>query len=311
MWLRFILFSLTLVFVPPIARAESEVSVKVEVDRAFATIGDRINFRVTVAHRPGGAVLELEAREVLGDFEIKEATDFSSQENGKILEGKNYVITSYSLGEYVIQPFAVQYRTGQGDLQQIKTNSLYITIQSVDQNKTAASDIRGVKGVHRIKGPAWFWTVPLGLGLGAAVFWLYQVRKKRIANKGSRESLLTPHDEAYQALNRLRHSDLIRKGHMKLYFFQMSEILRRYFERRYEIRALQSTTGELMEQLPEVSMSENIQLIHVVLSLCDLVKFAKYDPPPTEIIQQNTKAKLVIDRTKEETPAVRPESVKI
>ena len=82
--------------------ADSDASVKVEVDRAFATIGDRINFRITVIHKPDLTVLEIDPKEVLGDFEIKESANFSHQEKGLILEGKNYVLVNYTLGEYVI-----------------------------------------------------------------------------------------------------------------------------------------------------------------------------------------------------------------
>src|SRR3989338_2577366 len=85
--------------------ANAEVSVKVEVDRAFATIGDQINFRVTATHEPGVTVLGINPGSALADFEIKQATDFSTQEKDQILEGKNFVITNYELGEYMIRSF--------------------------------------------------------------------------------------------------------------------------------------------------------------------------------------------------------------
>ncbi len=292
------------------AYADQGISIKVEVDRAFATIGDRINFRVTVTHKPDVSVLELDAKEVLSDFEVKEVKSFSAQEDGKTLEGKNYVITNYTLGEYVIRPFTIQYRKGQGGVEQLKTNSLYVTIQSIDKNKDPNSDIRGVKGVHKIKGPIWPWFALLGLGVATAGGWLFYWSRKRKAQGIQAEPLLTPHDEAYQALSRLQHSDFIRKGQVKLYFFQMSEILKRYFERRYEIRALESTTYELMNELKEKTETDNLNLITEVLSLCDLVKFAKYEPPPVDILRQNNQAKSIIDRTKEEVQEISPETVK-
>ncbi len=292
------------------ASADQDISIKVEVDRAFATIGDPINFRATVTHTPDTVILELDAKEVLSDFEIKEVKSFTTQENGKTLEGKNYVITNYTLGEYVIKPFTIQYRKGQGGVEQLKTNSLYITIQSIEKNKDPNGDIRGVKGVRKIKGPGWPWFVLLGLGAVAAGGWLFYWRRKRKAQGASDEPPLTPHDEAYQALSRLQHSDFLQRGQIKLYFFQMSEILRRYFERRYEIRALESTTYELMGELKEKINPENLNLITDVLTLCDLVKFAKYEPPPVDILRQNNQAKTIIDRTKEEVQEISLEAVK-
>ena len=307
---RFILLFCFLVAVPAIGRAAQDISVKVEVDRAFATIGDLINFRVTVSHKPDIVILELDPKEVLRDFEIKEIKDLSAQEGGNTLEGKNYVIANYALGEYVIRSFTIQYRKGQGNIQELKTNSLYITIQSIEKHKDPNADIRGVKGVHKIKGPIWVWFALFGLPLAGGGAWLiYQMRKRGVFQV-SEEPPLSPHDEAYQALNRLQHTDLIRRGQVKLYFFQMSEILRRYFERRYEIRALESTTYELTTELKEKVATDNLNLISETLSLCDLVKFAKYEPPPIEILRQNNQAKLIVDRTKEEPQEVLPEAIK-
>ncbi|HLD56439.1 MAG TPA: hypothetical protein VJA00_02350 [Candidatus Omnitrophota bacterium] len=286
--------------------ANAEVSVKVEVDRAFATIGDQINFRVTATHEPGVTVLGINPGSALADFEIKQATDFSTQEKDQILEGKNFVITNYELGEYMIRSFSVQYRDASGDVKEIKTNSLYVTIESVDKNKKPESDIRGVKGVQKIKPALWPWFLLLAiLGIAAGFFFFFE-HSKRALLQSAQEEILSPHDEAYQALNRLQHSDLIRKGQMKLYFLHLSEILRRYFERRYQIRALELTTYELKNAFKDRLSAEQRQLIDDVLSFCDLAKFAKYIPTPLEIIRQNNQAKLVIDQTRE--PEIRPEA---
>lgn len=301
----------SLLIIPSAGFAEPDISVKVEVDRAFATIGDQINFRVTTIHKSEVTILELDATPALSDFEIKGATNFSHKEDGKVFEGKNYVITTYVLGEYVIRPFTVQYRAGQNEAKQLKTNSLYITIESIDKNKDPESDIRGVKGVHKIKSSAWLWLTLIGLALIAGGAGIFYFRKEKQGGVTEKREVLSAHDEAYQALYRLQHSDLIRKGQVKLYFFQMSEILRRYFEQRYRIKALESTTYELMRELKEQLVSENIQLIDEVLSFCDLVKFAKYDPPPVEILRQNNQAKLIIDRTKEEIMETIPAPAKV
>jgi hypothetical protein len=278
----------------------ADVSVKTEVDRAFATIGDPINFRVTAIHDPEETILDMNPKNALADFEVKQVTDFSTQEKKKILEGKNFVITNYALGDYVIRPFTVQYRNKTGEIKEIETNSLYITIESVDKSKEPKSDIKGIKGVQKIKPRLWPWLLALVLlGIATGVYFFYQNSRRPCLGSGQAEEL-SPHDEAYQALGRLQHSDLIRKGQMKLYFFQMSEILRRYFERRFQIPALESTTYELKNELQDKANQENLQLIDEVLSFCDLVKFAKYAASPLEIIRQNNQAKQIIDQTREQ-----------
>ena len=281
---------------------KAEVSVKVEVDRAFATIGDQINFRITAVHDPGETILEINPQNALSDFEIKQSTDFSTEQGKQILEGKNFVIANYQLGDYVIRPVSVQYRDKSGDVKEIKTNSLYVTIESVEKNKKSTndkSDIRGVKGVQKIKPVLWPWFLLLAiLAISAGVYFFMEHSKRQLL-QSTQEEILSPHDEAYRALNQLQHSDLIRKGQLKLYFLQMSDILRHYFERRYQMRALELTTYELKNEFKGKLSAELTQLIDDVLSFSDLVKFAKYIPTPLEIIRQNNQAKLVIDQTRE------------
>lgn len=298
--LLFFLIPFCVSFLPLSHSRESEVSVKVEADRAFATIGDRINFRVTAIHKSDITVLEINARDVLGDFEIKDVTDFSTRENSVIREGKNYVITTYQLGEFVIRPFSISYRLIGGEVKKVLTTPLYVTIESVDKQKDPNSDIRGVKGVRPIEATAWRWFMLALPALGITIFLFWYVRKRQIAQTSNPEPLLSPQDEAYQALNKLRHSDFIRKGQVKLYFFRLSEILRRYFERRYQIRALESTTYELMKELEDAETKETVAIIDGALSFCDLVKFAKYDPGATEVLNVSNQAKLIVDRTKQE-----------
>lgn len=292
--------------------AQDDIFAKVEVDKAFATIGDEINFRVTVRHPPGISLLEINAEDALPDFEIKKVTDFLTQGDGVVSEGKNYVITSYLLGEYVIKPFTIKYRGKNGSVKEIKTNNLYLTMESVDKNKNPEGDIRGVKGVRKLKNPIYLWLLVVAViaTAGAVGYWLYQNKKKRDLTCEGEAPTLSAHEEAYLALNQLKHSDLIRKGLVKQYFFQMSEILRRYIERRFHIRALESTTYELMNELKPVINQEHYQLLDEILPFCDLVKFAKYVPTPLEIIEQTNQAKTIIDKTKEEPQPVLTENTK-
>ena len=80
----------------------------------------------------------------------------------------------------------------------------------------------------------------------------------------------------------------------------MSEILRRYFERRYHIPALESTTVEVLEALKEKTLPNERAMIAGLLEFCDFVKFAKHEPSIQEILLQNKNAIQIIDNTKSE-----------
>lgn len=286
------------------AAREADISAKAEVDRAFITIGSEIQFRLSMAHHPDTTVLETDAYKALDDFEIKNEKDFSYREGDKIVEGKTYTITNYELGEYVIQPVGIQYRTKSGELGKLKTAKLFITVESVDKTKDPESDIRGVKGVVDLRGSfmSWILFALLAVGGGLGILLWQILRKKAVLATQAPEELLSPHDEAYQALNALSHSNFLQCGELKPYFFRMSEILRRYFERRYHIHALELTTEEVLAALKDKVGPAELNLIKETLLFCDLVKFAKFAPAPPEILRQNQEAKKIVDQTKEIIP---------
>jgi len=145
------------------------------------------------------------------------------------------------------------------------------------------------------------WLVLFALLLGIAGFIGWRFFQKQAALAELRKKVpLNPHEEAYQALHQLKHSDLLKKNQYRGYFSQMSEILRRYFERRYEIHALESTTFELVRDLKGKMSTEDRKLVESVLEVCDFVKFAKYTPEVQEILKQNKQAFLIIDQTKQQ-----------
>lgn len=282
---------------------EPDISAKAEVDRAFATIGSEIQFRLSITHKPEFVVLETNAYQALDDFQIKNEKDFSYREGDQVVEGTAYTLTSYELGEYVIRPIEIQYRAKTGAPTKLETAKLFITIESVDKTKDPTGDIRGVKGVVDLRSSPWFWILLSSLfvlgGLGI-LFW--NVLRKKVGEAIRKpEEMLSPHDEAYRALNELSHSDLLQKGELKTYFFRMSEVLRRYFERRYQIHALELTTREVFSELKDKIGSEELNLIKETLLFCDLVKFAKFAPAPPEIMKLNQEAKKIVDRTRELT----------
>lgn len=280
-------------------KAQPEVSVKAEIDNAFMTIGDKVNFKVTVIHPKSARVLSINTDEALRDFEVKESRDFSFEEKWNIHEGKNYVLTNYQLGEYVIRPVKIEYELN-GKKKTAETNQLYLTIQSVGGEKDQNADIRGIKGVLKLKPLLWPWIILLLIATGGAgfLYWRNYILRKRLM-PDIEAPALPAHEEAYQALQRLQLSDLLARGEVKLYFLTLSEIVRRFLERRFQIHALESTTSEIMRALKKPVDPENRKIVQSTLEMCDFVKFAKYQPGPQEVIQTNKTAHEIVDHLKE------------
>lgn len=312
--MRVVLVVAILLFLGPfgLAAGESELSVKAEIDKSVLTVGERVEYKVTVTHDPRIQVISQFAP-AAGVFDLKEAHDFSEKVGKQIVEGRRFILAAYELGEFILEPVAIRYRTADGEEKTIETSRLYLTVQSMDAGKPK-TDIRGSKGVLTLR-PRWGRSLLLLLillGLGGSVFLWRRVNRSQ-DGPAIKEPPLSPEDEALLKLSRLFDSDLIREGRVKDYFLQLSQILRFYFERRFSIMAVESTTFEILESLHRKDLPNALEeKIRHVLDAADLAKFAKWAPLPVEIIQLNRMSRQIVEESRPKqdvSPAVEPEKI--
>ncbi len=290
----------------PAACGEDEpdpVVVRAGVDKGTVTIGDPIEYTVTVRHDPQYPLLSSIEAPSEDIFKIKKIDDIRRQEGSLLIEGKKFTLTAYRLGDFVLDPVKIDYRDEKGNTQTLSTSPIYIKIASVAEG-TEKKDIRDVKTVVSI--PRSNFLIYLGVlaAVTALVYWLLRLwflsRKKTAAIIP--EPKLDPEQEALGRLDALIESDLLRKGHTKLYFLQFTDILKRYFERRLNISAPEATTEEILAQLKSKELPSEIRLkIKEVLEAADLAKFAKWKPAPAEILSINQQAKRLIEECRPKT----------
>jgi len=142
----------------------------------------------------------------------------------------------------------------------------------------------------------------IGLVLLLALAVIYVIRKRHRGEAilpHKMEPPRPPHEIAYEELQRLAASELLAHGEWKAYYSEISEIIRRYVEGRYQIVALELTTTELLVQLEAIEIEEKHQILFVqFLQLCDFVKFAKYIPEEKDNEQVMKWAVQIVDETK-------------
>jgi len=300
----FALLLLTAVCRPCFAAETDDIRVKAEVDKAFLTIGDPVTYTVTVEHAPDIEILSgipAPSSEIL---EIKKVEDIQKKQKKKIVTGRKFTLTSYRLGEFVLDPVTFKYRKKGQPEKNIQTNKLYLTVKSVAEGEPQ-EDIRDVKPV--VPYPlrlGRLWGTLLLLALLLAGYFLYQAfRKKKIAFQPGPPPL-TPEEEALAHLGELFDSDLFKRGLIKMYYLRLSEILRVYFEKRHRILAVESTTVEILRALRPLHLETGLyHKIQYVLEAADLAKFAKWVPTASEIFQINKKSEEIV---KESVPAPEP-----
>ena len=277
------------------------------VDTMAITIGDRVNYSIIIdrdeklrIEKPGEGLN-------LGGFEIKDYDFPEPQEKeGRIIERFNYNISVYDTGKYTIPPFPIAYFPSDTSQKYkiILAPAIDIMVQSVLSGEDAPT-LKDVKKPLIIPFDYWFW-IWTGLAvilLISGLYFGYRLWQK----KKERGYLFTPpppqrpaHEIAFEELNKLFASDLIENEKFKQFFSELSLIIRTYLENRFFIYALEETTGEIMSDMKKKIEDKTLFVyLEEILSLSDLVKFAKYKPIENEIAHSKSITMDFIIHTKE------------
>ena len=133
----------------------------------------------------------------------------------------------------------------------------------------------------------------------AWAIWIF-IRKNKHAKKII-EPPKRPDEIAYERLAKLIRKSLPEQGQVKEYFIEISDILRRYVEGRFKVKAPELTTPEFLEKIKKADQlnSDHKLLLKKFLICCDLVKFAKYGPSEKEIKESEALARRFVDETKQ------------
>lgn len=290
----------------PALQGQSPVRLDSRVDPAQVTVGDLIRFTLTVTADPGVEVDLPGPDPDLGEFEIMgHAVAGPVEEEGNRIWTVAYSLALYETGSFEIPPVAVSYRGDGIQDGSVETREHSVRVEStLSDDSEDILDIKGPLEIPRSLWSLWPWFAA-ALGLTALIL-LYLRRKRAEAPSAiSRKPRLPPYDEAYQALCRLRDSGLLEEGQLKPYFTRLSEIIRRYLERRYLIQAMESTTTQLLDQLRKLSLAlDELKLFRDFFPCCDLVKFAKYTPTVPEQERVTELAFRILEATRPTEPAL-------
>ena len=143
----------------------------------------------------------------------------------------------------------------------------------------------------------------IALVLLSLIIWLvasqlYKYMRKR-ENAERVLPKIPPHIVANKALVELNHRKLWQNGKYKLYYTELTAILRVYISERWGISAMEYTTPEIIEALSEIDMPRDSRFALVaLLRTADIVKFAKAEPEAEENEENYTRAYYFVENTK-------------
>mgnify|MGYP001559896564 CR=1 FL=1 len=147
--------------------------------------------------------------------------------------------------------------------------------------------------------PSWIQLASLLTGLFVLLLIVLIVLRKRRELRDA-ENRKPPHERVKIELHRLKDHGYHEEKNYKAFYSELSDILRRYLERRYGMEALEHTSSEILEELKRRSLDkETLDAAARVLTGSDLVKFAKLAPSYELAGQLETLLLQAVERMKQ------------
>jgi len=271
-------------------------------------IGDQVNLSLGFSFPAGTQVAWPSIKDtILGNIQVinrtKVDTSWSADKKNLHLT-QNLRLTCFDSGFYTIPPIRFYYRILPDTTIRFEETEIQIlTVHTLTVDTTLA--IKPIKGPVKIPFSILEylpWIIVGILFLAIAGFLLYYLLRRR---KGEPIFVLRPgvkyqpHEWALMELEKLRVKQLWQSGKIKEYHTELTNILRKYIEDRFHLLAMESTTGEILEDLEDKTSipKECRVMLGEILSMADLVKFAKYLPLPEDHEQSMEYAVDFINKT--------------
>lgn len=218
-------------------------------------------------------------------------------------------LTTIDSGKVFLPPIEFGYKMkGDTNLHKAYTNSLLLNVAGITIDPKG--EIRDIK--PPMSAP-WLFEdilpyiiVLFIVGILAGAYYYYQRKKKKqfdlLANV---KVVIPPHREALTALRILEEKKLWQQGLVKEYYSEVTEIIRRFFERRWSVIALELTTYEILLQMKHIPEALTVwKEMERFFLTADLVKFAKYEPSPVEHEEEMQIAYSIVRAMTPKTPVV-------
>jgi len=260
----------------------NSVEINSIVDTLQTTIGEPIYYTLNVNHSDT-IIIQFPDWEFDNFLELRNLS--TKNENNKTVARLEIVF--WDTGLISIPELNINFLNRDSTLAySMKSDSLDIEVVSIKDKNPSLADISD--DILPIKEPVPINPrMPLGLIIqvvlllillfGIILLWRKRVNTAALIDNHSKRAE-NPAHIAMKKLDELRKFDLDQENHKKEFYIQLSFILREYLENSFFIRTLEMTTQEIDSNRNIIPFETDlIDKLIKVLSMADLVKYAKYD----------------------------------
>ena len=253
------------------------------IDSTAIKIGEELRYRIQVDVDSTSLVVFSEEQtfqplEIINSYPID-----STKKGGYYKLTKTYGLTQFDSGVYVIpkQKIIIGDKVFYTDSLKVQVNPVV-----VDTTKQKLFDIKPITDVQRTRSNLWAYIALVLLALLAVtglVYWFFW--RKKPLTEAEKIAALPPYERAKLALEKLDEDHYFQNEDVKMFYSDLTLILRQYLDEKVYDQSLESTTDELVFRLKTLQAANQISLgantirnIETILKRADLVKFAKSKP---------------------------------
>lgn len=339
--LAFLAAGISMVLSVASASAGPAEVLNLRLDRHTITIGDTFNLYLETLVDSNTEIRMPDLKNALGEFVIRDhRTIREDLGDGRIKQVDRLQLSVFALGQHSI-PSIPLLVIKDGDVDTLWTDQVAINVASIvpDQADEIRDIKPPLKAPRRWKEVLLSYIILAGLVAGSAASVIASMRRReeivarlrailrriigpiaRLVKRlmrllglaGKKISLdldivvnepgLPPDQIAIRELQKIEDLGLVERGMIKEYYTLLSEVIRRYLERRFGVPVMESTTTETLTMLRGVEIgSQPYWLVEDLLRESDLVKFAKFIPPKEVASGALLKARQIVELTREVT----------
>lgn len=269
------------------AAAFSQSQATASVDSNNYLIGDWITLRLEVSRTEGVQAIWPTVLDSLEGFELVEKSNITSQQSGaSVKESATFTLTAFDTGSLFIP--ALEFRLkSEGDSIGVPISTSPIAIFVHDVPVDTSQEIKDIKPPLAV-GLTFADVLPyliavVVLGFLGWLIWYVLRKRKRGESLIPEAPSRPPHEIALDELRALDAERLWQRGKVKEYHSQLTDIVRVYIEKRFDIMAMEMTTDEILSS-PALGSALDVARTSLrgLLVRADLVKFARSQPLPAE-----------------------------
>lgn len=265
--------------------------VSAAIDSTTLFIGDQTDLHLRATCEAGEQVqMPVLAEQLVDGIEIVDRTivDTTTLPDGRVQYNQYLTLTSFQDSLFYIEPLA--FVTGDDT---VWSESLMLNVVQPFEMDSTDMAITDIKGIYN--APIWWWGilrwVLLALaiaGVGVGGYYLITYLRSRYSEAPATDVPMEPlrpaEEVALEKLDAIREQKIWQSGQVKEYHTQLTDVVREYIARRFEVSSTEQTSDETLRAMRGLlsNKKELYEDLRKMLTLADLVKFAKWTTTPDE-----------------------------